>query len=1131
MMSMRVALSHQLRFVFHRQVNPTTLWLRLRPAPHTVAKIEAYSMKVHADPNWLTWARDPFENHLGRLDLPEPFSRIGFDNEFIADLDPINPFDFFVEPFANDYPFEYPEQLRKELLPYLHLESCGAAFLSWLNELDRSPHYLVEFLTNLNNAVHEKFEVISTDAVGKVDLDVIANNGGGSCRDLAWVLTQTLRAVGLAARFTSGYLISLTTDSEGDISDDESNDAARLHAWSEVFVPGAGWIGLDPSLGVFTAENHIPLASAPDRFRTLPLVGIKDQLVASSHDEVKLRRLKPIAQDKLLSETHWRDVAATGRYVDDVLKQQNIGLCSGAEVNFVVDSALPSNQQALGDGNRDVAHQLMNRLKAKWAPGGAVHLGQGEHYRGEASARWRMSCYFRTDGHPLLRHSQSLADNEDSARNLTSDDAQRFASTLATSLGLNSDFVISAHEDRLHQLWSDPAQLSYLPSSDELKDPLQRQKLAKRLSSTQNEPAGYVLPLRWDPVGQCWASGKWEFRRDALYLLPGDFSIGFRLPLDSLSKLATEPDDIATEPSPLEEKALLAEVYGEPSARQSVIAATSHVPEDVDSGRNGRAPRTAMCIEVRDNAIHVFMPPIHYVEHYVELIASIETTAVQLNLPVVLEGYDPPHDQRVRRFVIEPDGVRLRLFLPAAASWQEQHKIYETVFTEADSLGLVAQNRLPQADAGAIDPEEINEEDVQRPYSNTTLTLSGTTPSTSPFLNHPQLLRSLISYWQNHPCLSYLFSGTQIGPSGNAPRPDEGRDDALYELGIALERFPVGETPHLWLPDRLLRHLLADASGNMRRAEIRVDNLYAPERQSRRLGEIMLQSFAMAPTAKLASLQSLLLRSLIAHFHRRPYTQPLVAWESQLHDRFMLPQVLWDDFGSVIRELNESGFPLQQEWFASTLNLNFPRLGSVQIGDITLELRRAHEPSPLLAEEVTGGGIARFIDVANERLQVRLSGLVPDRYVLACNHEMVPLKRGSIDGDYLAGVRYKVTQPPSTLHPTIAPVAALVFDLIDTWTGKVIGGCTYYPSAPQMWPEAVLGTPVAGDLGGRQPAEPLAPIPPSPVRVAGRFTGSGSADQTLATPKQLLDRRFPYLLDLTKVAVGKGMVMNEVRVV
>ncbi len=1108
-MTMRVALNHHIGYVFDCQIDPTTLWLRLRPAPHTDALVEAYSLKVHAAQPWLTWVRDPFENHLGRLDLPEPFVRIGFDVDVIVDLDRVNPFDFFVEPSANDFPFEYSDQLRKELMPYLHRERCGPIFADWLAELDRSPRYLVEFLTQMKDHVCEKLGWQSPMDAKPIDLDAVIGQGGGSASELAWVLTQSLRAVGLAARITSGYLISLTTDDNGDVSEDESADNACMHAWSEVFVPGAGWIGLDPSLGTFTAENHVPLASAPDPFRTVPLVGIDEQHVASYQNDIRLRRLKPTEPGKPISETHWRDIMACGRYLDDKLSGEQIGLCTSAEVNFVsaVNSAAPEwTNQTLGTDKLRAAYALLNRLRTRWAPGGTVHVCQGEHIQGELSARWQLSCCYRSDAQPLWRNGELLASCQNLPGCATSGDARQLAEMLAAKLGLDTQFVIPAHEDPLHQLTINPTLLRDAPRGDELVDPLQRQQLANRLSTPQADPAGYVLPLRWDFRTESWTSGVWKFRRDGLHLLPGDFALGFRLPLQSLAKHATEPDDIAIEPSLFEEKPRLPEVYGEVFARQIEIDRSREEIEIADRGGNGRAPRTAICVEPRDGVLHVFLPPIHYAEHYVGLIAAIESAVETLGLAVVLEGYPPPQDPRLKRFVLEPDNGLLRLFLPAVSSWQEQSELYETAYAQADQVGLDCEH------GGRRDDTSL------RPNSYTTLTLGGPTPAESPFLNRPQILRSLIAYWQNHPSLSYFFSGTLIGPSGNAPRPDEGRDDALYELGIALERFPH-DSKLPWVPDRLLRHLLADASGNMHRAEIRVDQLYAPERQSRRLGQIMLRSFDMPPHPRLASLQALLVRALIAHFSRQPYTKPPVAWQSALHDRFLLPQVLWDDLGTIIGDLGESELPLQHEWFAPLLEINYPKLGSVQIGDITLELRRAHEPWPLLAEEVSAGSMARFIDVANERIQVRVIGMPPDRYVLVCNHELVPLHRSTVQGEYVAGVRYKVCQPPSTLHPTVAPTTALVFDLIDTWTGRAIGGCTYYPAPPRTWAVGVTGVPAIPDRSGRQPAAPPPPVTLAATPVTGRFADCGSGVVPVAPPKPG-DGRFPYSLDLTKVAIS-----------
>tara|TARA_R110002049_G_scaffold4601_5_gene32614 strand:- start:850809 stop:854156 length:3348 start_codon:yes stop_codon:yes gene_type:complete len=1112
MMTTRVALSQHVGYVFDRQMDPTTLWLRLRPAPHTAAKLEAYSIKVHVAQPWLTWARDPFENHLGRLDLPEPFSAIAFDSEFIADLEPVNPFDFFVEPYANDFPFEYPDQLRKELTPYLHRTTCGPAFVDWLIDLDRSPRYMVEFLTKMKDHVCENLTLKGLSDDKPIDLDAVIRQGGGSPRDLAWVLTQSLRALGLAARFTSGYLISLGLDEEGNIREDESDDMASMHAWSEVFVPGAGWIGLDPSMGVFTAENHIPLASAPDPFRTVPVVGVDPTRVSSERNEIRIRRLLPVTPDEPLSETHVRDITAAGRMVDAALREEQVKLCSSAEVNFVSAvnaGAAEWTDQTMGPDKLRSAYALLDRLRTQWAPGAAVHLCQGEHIQGEASARWRLSCCYRSDGQPLWRNGKLLAGDRCPDRIATATDARLFSQSLADNLGIHSQFVTAAHEDPFEYFAANPMTLPLAPQADDLSDPLGRQRLANQLSTPQSEPAGYVLPLRWDFTKQQWTSGTWTFRRDHLYLLPGSFAMGFRLPLHSLSKDATEPDDIAIEPSLFEEKPVLPETHGEVSARQfelSHISDAQQHPAVADDKRNVRAPRTAICVEVRDGVIHVFIPPIHYVEHYVGLVAAVESAAQIHGLPVVLEGYEPPPDPRLKRFAIEPDNGLLRLFLPMASSWQQQSELYDVAYTEGKAVGLDYEH------GGRRD------EARQRPNSYTSLTLAGPTPAESPFLTRPQILRSLIAYWQNHPSLSYFFSGTLIGPSGTAPRPDEGRDDALYELGIALERFPK-DSSLPWMPDRLLRHLLADSSGNMHRAETRVDQLYAPERQSRRRGQIVLRSFDMPSHPRLADLQSLLVRSLIARFSHLSYTKPLIDWQSALHDRFMLPEVLWDDLSEIIDELKESGFPLQREWFAPLKEFNFPKLGSVQIGDITLELRRAHEPWPLLAEEITGGGMARFIDIANERIQVAVTGMPPDRYALMCNQQSVPMNPGVVQGDYVAGVRYKACQPPSTLHPTVWPTSELVFDLIDTWTGRAIGGCTYYPAPPLTWTYGTTGAPAIAGATGQRPADDPPPITMGATPVTGRFKESGSGIGPVEPPKPHDDRRFPYSLDLTKIAI------------
>jgi len=249
----------------------------------------------------------------------------------------------------------------------------------------------------------------------------------------------------------------------------------------------------------------------------------------------------------------------------------------------------------------------------------------------------------------------------------------------------------------------------------------------------------------------------------------------------------------------------------------------------------------------------------------------------------------------------------------------------------------------------------------------------------------------------------------------------------------------------LWHSDRVLRHLLTDLAGNEKRAELRVDELYSPARERGRLGRISVGSFETPAHSHIASLETLLMLGLLGHAARIADHDPgsLQRWGTALHDRFMLPDVLWDDLRSVLSDLNDSGYPFQLAWFENLRNQRFPLIGSVPIGTITLELRSALEPWPLLAEEMTLDGMTRFIDSANDRVQTKLTGLTPGRYVLACNGHHVPLQPTATRGEFVAGVRFKTSNPPATLHPTLLPAGPLVFDLIDLWSGRTLGGATH----------------------------------------------------------------------------------------
>jgi uncharacterized protein (DUF2126 family) len=585
--------------------------------------------------------------------------------------------------------------------------------------------------------------------------------------------------------------------------------------------------------------------------------------------------------------------------------------------------------------------------------------------------------------------------------------------------------------------------------------------------------------------------------------LPGDAALGYRLPLDSLAA-DEDADQLFAERCQFEARAPLPEIHNEVSARLTRIEiGTAEVAAADAHATSGAAPRTALCVQVRAAALHVFLPPLSHLEHYLELIAAIEAAAESLQVAVWLEGYEPPVDHRLRRFTLEPDAGVLRLQLPETASWSEHVALLELAYQEAARLGLSAQRLLADG--------------IRQPVNGVSaMILGGTSAADSPFLQQPQLLRSLIAYWQRHPSLSYFFT-TQAG--GQAPRPDEGRAEALYELGMALERIvPDARTP-AWFPDRILRHLLADPAGNMRRAEWRIDELYDPARASRRLGQVTLRAFETAAHPQLAALQSLLVMALLARFARTPVDAELVPWGAALHDRFLLPQPLWQDLELVLRELAAMDLPLALDWFAPFLDLHFPLLGTVQIGAIALELRTAHEPWPVLAEEVTAAGVARFVDSANERVQVRVTGLVPGRYVLACNGRRVPLQPGAAHDEFIAGVRYKACNPPATLHPTTAVFTALVFDLIDTWSGQAVGGCTYtIPSRSRIAGPAAIPAGGAGYPGsGPQPEPDARTLVPwfVPQRgVAGQVLPHGSEHVTVRDIPA--EPAVGYVLDLTR---------------
>ncbi|MFM2296118.1 MAG: hypothetical protein RLZZ350_2531, partial [Verrucomicrobiota bacterium] len=529
--------------------------------------------------------------------------------------------------------------------------------------------------------------------------------------------------------------------------------------------------------------------------------------------------------------------------------------------------------------------------------------------------------------------------------------------------------------------------------------------------------------------------------------------------------------------------------YG-PGQRAQQLEDPNRKPEPGES-----APwiiRTALCVEPRDGRLHVFMPPVERSEDYLDLIAGIETTAHETGLPVVIEGETPPRDPRINKLGVTPDPGVIEVNMHPSKSWDELVERTTTLYEEARQTRLGTEKfMLDGRHTGTGGGNHI--------------ILGGETPQDSPVLRRPDLLRSLLAYWQNHPSLSWMFSGLFVGPTSQAPRMDEARNDSLYELEVAFKEMDrqigtFGQTPP-WLVDRLFRNLLIDSSGNTHRAEFSIDKLFAPESSTGRLGLVEMRAFEMPPDARMSLAQHLLLRGLVSKFWREPYNNGLVRWGTDIHDRWMLPHFCETDFKDVINDLREAGYPFQAEWFAPHFEFRFPRIGDLEQRDLQIELRTALEPWHVLGEEPGGGGTVRYVDSSLERLQVKAKGLVGDRFAITCNGHRVPLHPTGKNGEGVAGVRYRAWQPPICLQPTIGVHAPLRFDLYDTWNQRSLGGCTYHVAHP----------------GGRNSETfPVNSYEAESRRLA-RFFRHGHQQGKFTPPPEIPNADFPFTLDLRNV--------------
>jgi uncharacterized protein (DUF2126 family)/transglutaminase-like putative cysteine protease len=1090
-LAIRVALHHKTSYQYDRLVKLSPQEVRLKPAAHSRTPILSYSLTVNPEKHFVNWQQDPYGNYIARYVFPEMVRSLEFTVDLVADMTVINPFDFFVEKYAENYPFNYNEQQQFELNAYLKTDTLSSILAKWIDEakleIIKPELGIANFLVAFNQKLQRDIGYLVRMEPGVQTPEETLSKGTGSCRDTAWLLVHIMRHLGLAARFVSGYLIQLTADIKAlDGPSGTSVDFTDLHAWTEVFIPGAGWVGMDPTSGLLTGEGHIPLACTAVPSSAAAITGFSDAAEVTFNHEMTITRIHEDPRvTKPFTEVDWGKINKLGNKVDSDLKKNDVRLTQGGEPTFVSIDDMEGaewNTLAHGDKKRELAGKLAIKLKNQLAKGCILHYGQGKWYPGEPLPRWAINIYWRVDGKPIWK-DDNLFSNEAIADNYSIDNVAIFVSTLAKKLNFPKACIIPAYEDVislavLEQKLPDNID----PLNADLKDSEERRRLADLLNSGLGNVAGYIMPIKPDENKRSgsWFTSKWPLKREHLYLLAGESPMGLRLPLASLPWVLPKDVEADFPQDPYEIKTDIGEnILDDVKLKHK---ATKPLPREV--------VHTALCVEVRKGRLYVFMPPVTRLEDYLALVSIVEESAAELGLKLWLEGYTPPRDSRIQSLSVTPDPGVIEVNVQPVKTWKDLVANTTLLYEEARVTRLGTEKfMLDGRHTGTGGGNHV--------------TLGGETPADSPMLRRPDVLKSLITFWQNHPSLSYLFSGPFIGPTSQSPRVDEARDDNLYELAIAFQQMDkslpdMEESKWPWLVDRLLRNLLVDLTGNTHRSEFSIDKLYSPDSPTGRLGIVEFRAFEMPPHARMSLLQSLLIRALVAKFWVKPYEGKLIPWGTELHDRWMLPHFIAQDIADVVDDLRSFGYAFEKHWFEPFVEFRFPRYGTVAYHGVELELRQAIEPWNVLGEEMSGGGTSRYVDSSVERMQLKVRGLTNGRHIVSCNGRVLPLQPTGIAGDYIAGVRFRAWSPWSALHPTIKVQAPLVFDLIDTWSGRSIGGCTYHVSHP----------------GGRNYTTFPINANEAEARRFARFWNHGHTPGKMSVNEEMRNPSFPFTLDL-----------------